>query len=83
MILLVGGGGRAASMILQGAPMVTRPPPHPRQSPNGAAEQYIDQEVLDNEIIYPTAAAMQRLEFIEDTGDFEIEYTDALSRARS
>ncbi len=51
-------------------------------SPNGAAEQYIDQEVLDNEIIYPTAAAMQRLEFIEDTGDFEIEYTDALTRAR-
>jgi|TARA_B100001971_G_scaffold45970_1_gene40888 spermidine/putrescine-binding protein len=50
-------------------------------SPNAAAEEFIDQEVLDNPIIYPTD--MSKLEFIEDTGDFEIEYTDALSRARS
>ena len=50
-------------------------------SPNAASEQYIDPEVLDNPIIYPTD--MSLLEFIEDTGDFEIEYTDALSRARS
>ncbi len=50
-------------------------------SPNGAAEPHIDQEVLDNPIIYPTD--MSKLEFIADTGDFEIEYTDALSRARS
>jgi spermidine/putrescine-binding protein len=51
-------------------------------SPNAAAEPFIDQEVLDNEIIYPSAATMERLEFIEDTGDFEIEFTDALTRAR-
>jgi len=51
-------------------------------SPNGAAEEFIDQEVLDNQIIYPSAATMERLEFIEDTGEFEIEYTDALTRAR-
>jgi len=51
-------------------------------SPNAASEQYIDQEVLDNQIIYPSAATMERLEFIEDTGEFEIEYTDALTRAR-
>lgn len=51
-------------------------------SPNAAAEQYIDQEVLDNQIIYPSQATMDRLEFIKDTGEFEIEYTDALTRAR-
>jgi spermidine/putrescine-binding protein len=51
-------------------------------SPNGAAEEFIDQEVLDNQIIYPSAETMKRLEFIEDTGDFEIEFTDALTRAR-
>ena len=51
-------------------------------SPNAASEQYIDQEVLDNQIIYPSAATMERLEFIEDTGEFEIEYTDALTRGR-
>ncbi len=50
-------------------------------SPNGASEQYIDAEVLENPIIYPTD--MSLLEFIEDTGDFEINFTDALSRARS
>ena len=38
--------------------------------------------MLDNQIIYPSAATMERLEFIEDTGEFEIEYTDALTRAR-
>ena len=51
-------------------------------SPNGAAEEFIDQEVLDNQIIYPSAETMKRLEFIEDTGDFEIQFTDALTRAR-
>ena len=50
-------------------------------SPNAASEPHIDQEVLDNPIIYPTD--MSKLEFIEDAGDFEINYTDALSRARS
>ncbi|MBC8364697.1 MAG: spermidine/putrescine ABC transporter substrate-binding protein [Actinobacteria bacterium] len=50
-------------------------------SPNAASEQFIDQEVLDNTIIYPTD--MSKLEFISDTGDFEINFTDALSRARS
>ena len=52
-------------------------------SPNGASQQegLIDAEVLENPIIYPTD--MSLLEFIEDTGDFEINFTDALSRARS
>ena len=52
-------------------------------SPNGASQEegLIDAEVLENPIIYPTD--MSLLEFIEDTGDFEINFTDALSRARS
>jgi spermidine/putrescine-binding protein len=51
-------------------------------SPNGAAEEFIDAEILEDPAIYPTEELNERLEFIEDTGDFEIEYTDALSRAR-
>ena len=50
-------------------------------SPNGAALPYIDQEVLDNPIIYPPDQS--KLEYIADTGDFEINFTDALTRARS
>jgi spermidine/putrescine-binding protein len=50
-------------------------------SPNGAAVPFIDQEVLDNPIIYPPDQS--KLEYIEDTGDFEINFTDALTRARS
>jgi spermidine/putrescine-binding protein len=51
-------------------------------SPNAAAEELIDAEILEDPAIYPTEELDERLEFIEDTGDFEIEYTDALSRAR-
>ena len=50
-------------------------------SPNGAALPFIDQEVLDNPIIYPPDQS--KLEYIENTGDFEINFTDALTRARS
>ena len=50
-------------------------------SPNGAALPFIDQEVLDNPIIYPPDQS--KLEYIEDTGDFEINFTDSLTRARS
>lgn len=51
-------------------------------SPNEAAEEFIDPEVLEDPAIYPDEELDARLEFIEDTGDFEIEYTDALTRAR-
>lgn len=50
-------------------------------SPNGAAVPFIDQEVLDNPIIYPPDQS--KLEYIADTGDFEINFTDSLTRARS
>ena len=45
-------------------------------SPNAAAEEFIDAEILEDPAIYPTEELNERLEFIEDTGDFEIEYTD-------
>ncbi|MFZ8877139.1 MAG: polyamine ABC transporter substrate-binding protein [Ilumatobacteraceae bacterium] len=49
-------------------------------SPNAAAEAFIDAEVLEDEIIYPSDRS--KLEFITDTGDFETEFSDALSEAK-
>ena len=49
-------------------------------SPNAAAVPFIDQEVLDDPIVY--LADQSKLEFIADTGDFEIEFSDALNEAR-
>jgi spermidine/putrescine-binding protein len=51
-------------------------------SPNAAAEELIDPEILEDPAIYPDDDLSERLEFIEDTGDFEINFTDALTRAR-
>ncbi len=51
-------------------------------SPNLAAEPFIDPDILDDPAIYPDEATMARLEVIVDTGDFEIEFEDALSNAR-
>ena len=51
-------------------------------SPNAAAEEFIEPEILEDPAIYPDEELNERLEFIEDTGDFEINYTDALSRAK-
>lgn len=49
-------------------------------SPNAAAEPFIDQEVLDDPIVYPTDVS--KLEFISDTGDFEINFADAFIEAK-
>ena len=49
-------------------------------SPNAAAEPYIDPEVLENEIIYPSDTS--KLEYIQNTGDFETNYSDAFSEAK-
>jgi len=38
-------------------------------SPNAAAREFIDPEILANESIYPPDDVMQRLQFIEDVGD--------------
>ncbi|MGI9607416.1 MAG: polyamine ABC transporter substrate-binding protein [Acidimicrobiales bacterium] len=49
-------------------------------SPNAASEEFIDPEVLEDPIVYPTDTS--KLEFIEDTGDFEINYSDAFIEAK-
>ncbi len=52
-------------------------------SPNAAAEEFILEEVLTDETIYPSDDLMQKLEIIKDTGDFEIQYNDFYQLARS
>jgi len=52
-------------------------------SPNAAAEEFIDEEVLTDETIYPSAELQEKLEIITDTGDFEINFNDYYQGARS
>lgn len=52
-------------------------------SPNEAAEEFILDEVLEDETIYPSDELSERLEIITDTGDFEINYADYFAIARS
>ena len=49
-------------------------------SPNAASEEFIDAEVLEDPIVYPTDVS--NLEFISDTGDFEINFSDAFIEAK-
>jgi spermidine/putrescine-binding protein len=49
-------------------------------SPNAAAEEFIDPEILEDPAIYPTDTS--KLEFIADTGDYETEFTDAFIEAK-
>ena len=52
-------------------------------SPNEAATEFIDAEVLEDPAIYPDEETFARLEAIRDTGDFEIQYTDFFNIAKS
>ncbi len=52
-------------------------------SPNAASEEFILDEILEDETIYPAPDLRERLEIITDTGDFEINYTDKFAEARS
>ena len=52
-------------------------------SPNQASKPFIDPEILEDETIYPSEELSDRLEMIEDTGDFEINYTDYFAIAKS
>lgn len=51
-------------------------------SPNRAALPFVDPELLEDRSIYPGQDVDRRLEFIEDLGDFEEEYSRALAIAR-
>jgi spermidine/putrescine-binding protein len=52
-------------------------------SPNEAAEEFIDEEVLEDPAIYPDEETFELLEAIEDTGDDELLFTDYFNVARS
>jgi spermidine/putrescine-binding protein len=52
-------------------------------SPNAASEEFIDPEILEDEAVYPSDETFANLVVIEDTGDFEINYTDYFAQARS
>lgn len=49
-------------------------------SPNEAAEEFIDADILEDPTIYP--ADTSNLEFISNTGDFEINFSDAFIEAK-
>ncbi len=52
-------------------------------SPNAAAEEFIWEEILEWDAIYPPDDVVDRLEFFEDLGDFGTYYADAYSAAKS
>ena len=52
-------------------------------SPNEAAEEYIDPEILEDQTIYPSDEVSDRLETIKDQADFEINYADFFAIAKS
>jgi len=51
-------------------------------SPNGAAQEFIWDEVLLDETINPPPDVMAKLEFFQDLGDFNNYYADAFLRAK-
>ena len=69
---------------------VLRPQQHARltnyiyyPSPNALAAEFIDPDILSDPIVYPDAETLSRLQFLRDTGDAEVLYTDLFTRARS
>ena len=51
-------------------------------SPNLAAEEFIDPEILDDPGIYPRGATLENLEFIPQTGEIGLELQDAFLRSK-
>ena len=52
-------------------------------SPNAAAMEFIDPEILEDPAIFPDDVTMERLEFITDTGAFELNYQNYFTEAKS
>ncbi len=52
-------------------------------SPNSAAAEFIEPEILEDPAIYPDEETRANLYFLEDTGDAEILFTDYFTRAKS
>jgi spermidine/putrescine-binding protein len=68
---------------------VLRPEQHARltnaiyyPSPNALAEPFIDPDILDDPAVYPDTDTLSRLQFLRDTGDAEVLYTDLFTQAR-
>jgi spermidine/putrescine-binding protein len=51
-------------------------------SPNAAAEEFIYEDILTWELVYPSPETMAILEFFDDLGDFENYYADAFVKAK-
>ena len=51
-------------------------------SPNAAAEEFIYEDILTWEAVYPPPETMAILEFFEDLGDFNNYYADAFTKAK-
>jgi spermidine/putrescine-binding protein len=52
-------------------------------SPNKAAKPFIHKDILDNPLIYPSAAALAKLPFQKDIGDDELKYSDRWTAVKS
>ena len=52
-------------------------------SPNKAAQPYIDKKILDNPLIYPSAAVLATLPFQKDIGEDELKYSDRWTEVKS
>jgi spermidine/putrescine-binding protein len=52
-------------------------------SPNKAAEQFINKEILDNPLIYPSAADLAKLPFQKDIGEDELKYSDRWTKVKT
>jgi len=52
-------------------------------SPNKAAEPYINKDILDNPLIYPSTADLAKLPFQKDLGEDELEYSDRWDKVKT
>jgi spermidine/putrescine-binding protein len=51
-------------------------------SPNAAAMEFLDEELRDDETVFPDDETRARLYFLENTGEAELLYTDLFTRAQ-
>jgi len=52
-------------------------------SPNKAATPFIHKDILDNPLIYPSAATLAKLPFQKDIGEDELKYSDRWTEVKS
>jgi spermidine/putrescine-binding protein len=52
-------------------------------SPNKAAMPFIDKDVLENPLIFPSQAELQKLPFQKDLGEDEIKYSDRWTQVKT